>query len=776
MSLQEPALVAENELGSTTAGEEVAPSAMTGLAVPDEPITGSAKAVEELDSSAAENRAVTVAGLPSIATPEVEVDPQSEPADVTMEHAVSVEAPTSDVRVEHEPVQNPADKPEVSDAVVETTASESADPLFDDVSDVAPVPQSPISQSDAVQKPITNETEIKEESNAPHGPTPPESGDVSPLASVASQSGSKDEAMPDVPVGTTKPKHDRSEDHPQEPSSKRARTDEGSNEPTPAVKFAEPDPARKMTPNRQKYCLVVLRQLKKSKDSAPFLQPVDPVRLKIPDYFKIVTDPQDLGTIETQLKKGAYSTIDEFTDSVQLVWANCQKYNGSESAINLMALRLKEQFERQIRSMPTAEPVEVKASPMPKGQKGKKPGKAAGTPVAAARARKMSSPAAPGGVPAIRRESTGLDGRPKREIHAPPPKSLPYQIAPQKRGKNVAQLKFCGQVLKELTHKRHEKFAFPFYQPVDAQALGLHDYHTIIRHPMDLATMQSKINAGEYESADDFEYDVRLMFRNCYKYNPSDSPVNAMGKRLENVFNEKWAEKPIPKPEGYGSDSDDESDVDDSSKQTVEMLTKQLEAMKNQIASINSQKKKKKKPKKERFEEDDGGMGPRDRDYRIGGKKGANKKNKDSYEEADESPMMPTFEQKTALSTKMGYMTEHQMPVVIQILKRTDPNFDPEDEEVELDVDKVHPKTIRLLWNWIMDDIQPSFMRKKAPKAKKNRNVLSETEQQRQIEQLEAQLHKFDGNDAYGHVSRYGNIPNDDSSGSDSDASSEEDD
>lgn len=367
----------------------------------------------------------------------------------------------------------------------------------------------------------------------------------------------------------------------------------------------------------------------------------------------------------------------------------------------------------------------------------------------------------------------GVDGRPKREIHAPPPKSLPYQSAPRPRGKNAAQLKFCGQVLKELTSKKHEDFAFPFYQPVDAKALKLHDYHTVIRNPMDLGTIGQKLNSGEYESADDFEYDIRLVFRNCYKYNGPGSPVNTMGKRLESVFNEKWAEKPIPRPEGYGSDSEEESDVDDASKQTVQMLTKQLEAMKNQIASINSQKKKK-KSKKSRYDDDDGGLGPRDHDFKPTKKGG--RKRRDSFEEADESPMFPTFEQKTALSTKMGYMTEHQMPVVIQILKRTDPNFDPEDEEVELDVDKVHPKTIRLLWNWIMDDIQPSFMRKKAPKAKKNRVVLSETEQQRQIEQLEAQLHKFDGGDSYGHVSRYGNHQNDDSSDSDSDASSEEDD
>ncbi|CCG80638.1 putative Transcription regulator BDF1 [Taphrina deformans PYCC 5710] len=712
---ESPKLEMNGHISNGSASEATSAEAMTGVAVAEEPITDSAKVVESIPET-------NNGDLETPAAPENgAIEPQLEPADVTMEHTVSVEAPTSDVREAHTPAHNPA-----------TLGAE------------------PQEVNNASAKPSIESNDAKNTGGQ----------EDMQLGSLKARESSE-------PAPT---KHESDGDSAEQPPSKRARIDDGSGTPSPAVKFVDVDPERKMTPNRQKYCLVVLRQLKRSKDSSPFLQPVDPVKLKIPDYFKIVTEPQDLGTIEAKLKKGEFNTIDELIDSVQLVWSNCQKYNGAESAINLMALRLKEQFERQIRSMPPAEEI---ASPAGRGPKSKKTGKVTAT-AASARPRKNTSPVAPGGVPAIRRESMGVDGRPKREIHAPPPKSLPYQVAPQKRGKNVAQLKFCGQVLKELTHKKHEQFAFPFYQPVDAKALGLHDYHTIIRNPMDLATMQQKLNAGEYESADDFEYDMRLMFRNCYKYNGPGTPVNAMGKRLENVFNEKWAEKPISRPGAYGSDSDDDSDVDDKSKQTVQMLTKQLEAMQNQIASINSQKKKK-KPKKERFDDDDdGGMGPRDRDYKVSNKKG--RKPKETYEDADESPMFPSFDQKTALSTKMGYMTEHQMPVVIQILKRTDPNFDPEDEEVELDVDKVHPKTIRLLWNWIMEDIQPSFLRKKAIKSKKNRNVLSETEQQRQIEVLEAQLHKFEGGDAYGHVSRYGNIPNDDSSDSDSDASSEEDD
>ena len=64
----------------------------------------------------------------------------------------------------------------------------------------------------------------------------------------------------------------------------------------------------------------------------------------------------------------------------------------------------------------------------------------------------------------------------------------------------------------------------------------------------------------------------------------------------------------------------------------------------------------------------------------------------------------------------------------------------------------------------------PSFMRKKNQAKKKNRSVLSENEQQRQIEALEAQLSRFNGADPYAFDdARHGAaIPNDDSTDSDS--------
>lgn len=52
------------------------------------------------------------------------------------------------------------------------------------------------------------------------------------------------------------------------------------------------------------------------------------------------------------------------------------------------------------------------------------------------------------------------------------------------------QLGYCASLVREMLSKKHAAYAWPFYKPVDVDALGLHDYHDIIKHPMDLSTIK----------------------------------------------------------------------------------------------------------------------------------------------------------------------------------------------------------------------------------------------------------------------------------------------
>lgn len=48
--------------------------------------------------------------------------------------------------------------------------------------------------------------------------------------------------------------------------------------------------------------------------------------------------------------------------------------------------------------------------------------------------------------------------------------------------------------------------------------------------------LQSKMDNREYKTVQEFASDVRLIFTNCYKYNPPDHDVVSMAKKLQDIF------------------------------------------------------------------------------------------------------------------------------------------------------------------------------------------------------------------------------------------------
>lgn len=112
------------------------------------------------------------------------------------------------------------------------------------------------------------------------------------------------------------------------------------------------------------------------------------------------------------------------------------------------------------------------------------------------------------------------------------------------RTKLPESLKYCNEILRELFNKRHSAYAWPFYKPVDAGALGLHDYHTIITKPMDLGTVKTKMDSRLYSTAEEFADDVRQIFNNCYIYNPETHDVVAMARKLQEVFENRFKNLP----------------------------------------------------------------------------------------------------------------------------------------------------------------------------------------------------------------------------------------
>ncbi|KAL7543116.1 hypothetical protein ACHAXR_012415 [Thalassiosira sp. AJA248-18] len=97
-----------------------------------------------------------------------------------------------------------------------------------------------------------------------------------------------------------------------------------------------------------------------------------------------------------------------------------------------------------------------------------------------------------------------------------------------------AELKIkCLEILKGLQAHEH---GWVFATPVNPVELGLDDYFDIIKKPMDLGTIQKKLDGGSYHSFDDFRSDVRLTFENAMKYNEERTVVHEMAKELKKKF------------------------------------------------------------------------------------------------------------------------------------------------------------------------------------------------------------------------------------------------
>lgn len=96
---------------------------------------------------------------------------------------------------------------------------------------------------------------------------------------------------------------------------------------------------------------------------------------------------------------------------------------------------------------------------------------------------------------------------------------------------------FMMTLLQELTN---HPSAWPFAVPVNKEEVG--DYYDVIKEPMDLSTMELKLENDKYESFEQFIYDCRLIFNNCRSYNAETTTYYKNATKLEKFLNKKIKE------------------------------------------------------------------------------------------------------------------------------------------------------------------------------------------------------------------------------------------
>nr|XP_042703988.1 bromodomain-containing protein 2 isoform X3 [Chrysemys picta bellii] len=634
------------------------------------------------------------------------------------------------------------------------------------------------------------------------------------------------------------------------------------NPPPPEV--SNPKKPGRVTNQLQYLHKVVMKALWKHQFAWPFRQPVDAVKLGLPDYHKIIKQPMDMGTIKRRLENNYYWGAAECMQDFNTMFTNCYIYNKPTDDIVLMAQTLEKIFLQKVAQMPAEEqeivitvaknshkkgasraaallagavtaahqvpavssvshaslytpsaeiPTTVLSIPHPsvisapllkslhsaacqpvlavpaptqpvakkKGVK-RKADTTTPTTTAIIATSGESSPSATLLEPKAAKIPTRREsGRPIK----PPKKDLPdsQQHQTSKKGKLSEQLKYCNGILKDLVSKKHAAYAWPFYKPVDASALGLHDYHEIIKCPMDLSTIK-----------DVFEFSYAKMPDEPLDTNP---PSAGLSGALSKSSSEESSSD--DEDEDEDEDEDDEESSSESSSESEESsdseeeranrlaeLQEQLRAVHEQLAALSQgpvskpkkkreRKEKKKKKKSEKHKGRGGDEEARARQAQLkkakkaggssGGTSGSSSssitKNSsklskaalpappmlyDSEEEEESKPM--TYDEKRQLSLDINKLPGEKLGRVVHIIQSREPSLrDSNPEEIEIDFETLKPSTLRELERYVLSCLRKKprkpyseTMKKPVGKTKEELALEKKRELEKRLQDVSGQL------------------------------------
>ncbi|KAI1091447.1 Bromodomain-containing protein [Rostrohypoxylon terebratum] len=564
-------------------------------------------------------------------------------------------SPTAEVAKEDN-AELTSDKPDVTEesvanepAVVNTGDSMDVDTPVEQAGEEPKAKPENSSQEKTEEKPKNNDTTEPVSSQELSQP----SAGLAKLDIKAAQSDAPatqvDTPMTDQPTSAAKVSRERDEDGAEERAAKRAKTEEDANESTakslvvagsvPSAPAPAPTESVDQVPDDQpitsfqgRQIRQILAGVKKTKNGLNFRQSVEKLWPALwEDYKAKIENPVDISYFEQKLREEKYANYGELKADLQLLYQNSLAFNGDTNVITVAAgavrdlvyARLPEISKLEEPAKPEkgkAHPTrhtEPRAATQPRRQSQSQPrGQAASpkprrpsptqTPLSATSTSAPAFAIPPNGIPQIRRDSTREDNdRPKRPIHPPKNRDLDYAAANRK--KLEPEQRFFEMALEEVKKGKHYALNQWFLTPVDPVALNIPTYFSIVKKPMDLATMTQKNYEGEYKTVKDIEKDMRLIVHNAELFNGANHDVTLLAKRLEELFKtelgkrDAWMKRhnppeppsttnaSAPSPERSTHESEEESEADDNNDEGNEAFRTLQTRLDEEQAKLNKE-------------------------------------------------------------------------------------------------------------------------------------------------------------------------------------------
>lgn len=234
-------------------------------------------------------------------------------------------------------------------------------------------------------------------------------------------------------------------------------------------------------------------------------------------------------------------------------------------------------------------------------------------------------------------------------------------------------VRYCLEVLDYLAKQQNCRI---FSVPVDWESLKIPTYPDIIKTPMDLGSIRTKLLSSQYPSHLDFAADVRLVWNNATTFNPPTHFVHTTAKHLSGLFEQKYAKviAKMAKVKSASRTNKTPASKKGKNKGTVSAsvveelrseFASQIVALKAQVQSAHKTKPQKAKPEVEL-----------------------------------------TQREKQQLKSDIFQIPSNKLSPLVKIIQRNNPNIGNEDGDgLEFDINQLSTATLRELQRYVKREL-----------------------------------------------------------------------
>ncbi|XP_063981856.1 protein polybromo-1 isoform X1 [Diachasmimorpha longicaudata] len=234
-----------------------------------------------------------------------------------------------------------------------------------------------------------------------------------------------------------------------------------------------------------------------------------PSKKLYPEYYEIIDNPIDLKTIARKIQEGMYTCLSEMERDLLLMCRNACQFNEPGSQIYKDAKLFKKIISSAARKQEPGSSILSKlATPSTRSKRGSRGGQSLIAQIAA-----------------LPDEDEESDDEEDESAEADESDNAQWQLFQTIRTAPNSQ----GVRMSEFFWKLPSKRMYP-------------DYYKMIKNPISLLQIRSKIKKGEYGTVSEVAGDMNIMFENAKKYNTHTSRLYKCSVKLQKMMQEKVQE------------------------------------------------------------------------------------------------------------------------------------------------------------------------------------------------------------------------------------------